>query len=136
MMYDRPDDIEIIRVWGRADNYELELKKSKDGSWNCYIPADMEDGTYAVELWAVDSAGKEAYWTGELFMSNGICHVSIYEPNYTILVDDKDRATIQIDERTTFSFIVTKCVMNSSIWLITDMTRLEISKGCPHSKEG
>ena len=60
----------ITRVYGKADNFELEF--AWDGSvWNAAVPADLSDGKYVCEFWALDSYGYTAYYTGILYMFDG-----------------------------------------------------------------
>ncbi len=61
----------ITRVWGRADAFDIEFTKRSDGKWYVNIPPDLTDGQYAVELYAQNSYGERAYWTGILYMHNG-----------------------------------------------------------------
>ena len=61
----------VTRVWGRADAFEIEFAKQTDGKWCVNIPPDLKDGQYAVELYAQNSYGERAYWTGILYMHNG-----------------------------------------------------------------
>ena len=76
--------VKIIRVWGRADNFDIELSE-KGGRWVCTVPPDIADGQYAVELHAVNLFGETAYWTGTLYMCNGVCHLEIKEVPYVIM---------------------------------------------------
>ena len=62
----------VTRVWGKADSFELvfsPLGASKE-QWEAKVPADLEDGQYAVELYCCDDAGSIAYWTGMLYLNN------------------------------------------------------------------
>ncbi len=61
----------ITRVWGRADTFDIEFSERTDGKWYVNIPPDLTDGQYAVELYAQNSYGERAYWTGILYMHNG-----------------------------------------------------------------
>lgn len=58
----------VTRVWGRADSYELVFSPS-GAYWQASVPADMQDGQYAVELYCVDDGGNTAYWTGMLYLN-------------------------------------------------------------------
>lgn len=60
----------ITRVYGKADNFELEF--TWDGSvWNAAVPADLSDGKYVCEFYAVDNYGFTSYYTGILYMFDG-----------------------------------------------------------------
>ena len=68
---------DVVRVWGKADTFDIEFTYDAGTLWHCSVPADLEDGVYACEIHALDSAGQHALWTGELYMVNGICHLSL-----------------------------------------------------------
>lgn len=78
------DRTEIIRVWGKADEFDIEFTHQGGTRWTCKVPPDTVDGQYAVELWAMNILGETTYWTGELFMCNGICHLNIFDAPYRI----------------------------------------------------
>ena len=76
---------EIIRLWGTADKFEIEFtKNTSTGRWDVSIPADLEDGHYVVELYAMNEFSEVGYWTGVLFMVQGIPHIHIKPPKYII----------------------------------------------------
>lgn len=60
----------IKRVYGKADKYEIEFRED-GGVWNAAVPADLTDGKYVVELWAIDDFGFTSYYTGILYMFDG-----------------------------------------------------------------
>lgn len=76
----------VVRLYGHADLFDIEFTNKGGTRWECEVPPDVSDGVYAVELWAIDSEGNSAYWTGELFMTNGVCHLSIHKPRYQIKI--------------------------------------------------
>lgn len=77
------DKPQIVRLWGTADNFEVEFSRVRGIEWNCSIPADLEDGVYACEFTALNEIGETATWVGELFMCNGVCHLHIEQKNYS-----------------------------------------------------
>jgi len=74
----------IIRVWGKADDFDIEFHES-GGRWICTVPPDTKDGQYAVEIHAINVFGEMAYWTGTLYMCNGVCHLELFEIPYAII---------------------------------------------------
>lgn len=74
----------IIRLWGRADNFDIEFTENEGGIWTCIVPPDTVDGQYACEIWAINEIGKYAYWTGILYMCNSVCHLEIHDSGYNI----------------------------------------------------
>ncbi|MCM1544860.1 MAG: PF13754 domain-containing protein [Ruminococcus sp.] len=79
----------VVRLYGKADNFDIELKRDESGWWSCDVPPDMSDGQYAVELHAINEYGESAYWTGELFMCSGVCHLEIKEQKFVIWFQPK-----------------------------------------------
>ena len=75
---------EILRVWGKADSFDIEFSKT-GGLWVCAVPPDTKDGQYAVEVHAINEFEQTAYWTGTLYMCNGICHLELKETPYVIM---------------------------------------------------
>lgn len=62
----------VTRVWGRADSFELVFSPigASWERWQAKVPADLEDGQYAVELYCEDEGGNTGYWTGMLYLNN------------------------------------------------------------------
>jgi hypothetical protein len=91
---------EIIKVWGRADDIELNFVKDESGAgWYISVPADMVDGTYACEFTALNASGNYGFWTGFLYMCNGICHFKFRQVDYRLFFDDiKPTADIVFDD--------------------------------------
>lgn len=94
---------EVVRVYGRADSFDIELTRNGD-KWEVDVPPDMTDGVYAVQLTAVNDAGETAHWVGELFMSGGVCCLRLDEvkfrtklsrKSYTISLSKGCRAEMQ-----------------------------------------
>ena len=105
----------ITRVWGRADNLNIEFtcidSASDEELWVCEVPPDTKDGQYACEIWAINEAGKTAYWTGILYMVNGVCQMEIHPSKYEIEIQ-QSKKRIEISR---------------------EMKRIEIVRGCPHA---
>ena len=74
---------DIIRVWGTADNIELELKNN-NGRWMCNLPPDLIDGQYAVQLFAMRGNGSIGMWTGTLYVANGIRCLHLKKEKYSL----------------------------------------------------
>lgn len=82
---------EVVRVWGYADNFELELTHKGGTKWETYVPPETKDGMYAVEIHAINRSGEKSYWNGVLYMCNGVCHLEIKPCAYQLLI--KPRCT-------------------------------------------
>ena len=64
-------DNDVIRMFGKADSFDIEFTKTAESLWQCNVPPDLTDGQYATEIYAVTESGEFAYWTGILYMSRG-----------------------------------------------------------------
>lgn len=62
---------EIVRLYGRADSFDLEFEHVGGTRWKISVPPDTQDGVYAVDLTAINSVGMSTNWVGELFMVSG-----------------------------------------------------------------
>lgn len=82
----------VIRVYGKADSYDIEFSRVGD-KWEVDVPPDMTDGVYAVQLTAIDEVGEFAYWVGELYMVGGVCHLKINELPYRVRLKSKGYET-------------------------------------------
>ena len=78
------DKIEIVRMWGYADEYEIEFVKNIGGLWQTNVPPDLHDGQYAVEIHAMAADGYVCLWTGILYMNNGQHCLHIHDTKYNI----------------------------------------------------
>ena len=78
-MYD-----EIIRVWGVADSFTLEYSEGTDGRWNVSVPADLQDGQYAVEIFAQNRIGAIGFWAGILYMHRGKAVLHLFSKKYDL----------------------------------------------------
>lgn len=72
----------IVRLFGRADSFDIEFAHKGGITWGCTVPPDTGDGVYSVELTAVNELGETAFWTGELFMCGGACCMKIMRNDY------------------------------------------------------
>lgn len=73
----------IERVWGVADQYELDFIKTVSDEWQALLPLDFSDGWYAAILYAEDAKGKIGTWHGILYVCDGISHLHITEERFS-----------------------------------------------------
>ncbi len=99
---------DIIRVWGTADNIELELKNN-DGRWECNLPPDLIDGQYAVQLFAMRGSGDIGMWTGVLYITNGIRCLHLNKEKYTLWLMSEQIRTQLTEERFEINLIEECC---------------------------
>ncbi len=88
--------LDIIRVWGKADNIELELKID-NGRWMCNLPPDLVDGQYAVQLFAMRGNGSVGMWTGILYVANGIACLHLKQEKYSLWLN-RERCTLMLNQ--------------------------------------
>ena len=86
----------IVRVWGKADSIDMELRE-KNGRWIFSLPPDLVDGQYAVQLFAVNESDMLGTWTGILYILNGLCSLSIKEEKYKLWLCP-ERTEIQLEK--------------------------------------
>lgn len=65
----------VVRVYGVADQFDLEFTYTDNNRWVVSIPTDTSDGIYACEIYAEDAAGGMDVWTGVLYVHNGSAHL-------------------------------------------------------------
>lgn len=99
---------DIIRVWGSADNIELELKQN-NGRWVCSLPPDLVDGQYAVQLFAMRGNGETGMWTGVLYITNGIRCLHLNKEKYTLWLIPEQIRTQLTEERIKLNLIEECC---------------------------
>ncbi|MBR1810993.1 MAG: Ig-like domain-containing protein [Clostridia bacterium] len=75
---------EIVRVWGKADNLALEYLRGDDGLWYANVPPDIKDGEYAAEIYAQNTCGATAFWTGILYMHSGRARLILKPQPYVL----------------------------------------------------
>lgn len=56
----------ITRLIGNVDGNETVFSQINEGLWEATVPLDL-DGTYVIDLRAVDEAGNESYYATVLF---------------------------------------------------------------------
>lgn len=119
---------EILRVWGKADSFDLEFTHKGGTKWVCSVPPDTVDGHYAVEVWAINALGQTAHWTGELFMCNGVCHVELFSLPYQIWLTCSS-PSVSFDRKTEVILTGFKSHYNVELEKLTDVI---LRKGCMH----
>lgn len=133
---------EVIRVYGKADSYDIEFTPNGD-KWEVDVPPDMTDGVYAVQLTAIDELGDYAYWVGELYMVGGVCHLKINELPYRVRTKPKGYETefhkhkyyfscrsssFAVDFNKKYSVQVKKRKQSNSNYVTEFATRLKLSE--------
>ena len=117
----------IVRVWGKADNFGIEFTHEGGTRWNCSVPPDTKDGQYAAEIWAINEFGELAYWTGELFMVNGVCCLRFDDSPYRIWVK---LTSAQIGNLISFSQM--HLAPSRFNLMLAPVTYITVRKGCAH----
>ena len=104
-----------LRVWGRADQYDLTFEQAKSGDWRASVPADLADGQYAVELWAENALGEQVYWTGTLYMMDSrlICVRLTDEPYRMVLLPERVAAELMDDRH--IAIVIRGCACAANV---------------------
>ena len=62
----------IVDVYGKCDGVDIVFRQNPvNCRWECDVPADFDDGTYVLEIWAINNSGAIGYYTGKLYMYDG-----------------------------------------------------------------
>lgn len=88
---------DIIRVWGKADSIDLELKID-NGRWICNLPPDLIDGQYAVQLFAMRGNGSVGMWTGILYVADGIACLHLKQEKYSLWLN-REQITLTLIQK-------------------------------------
>ena len=75
---------DICRVWGVANGDALEYSLAEDGRWDVLVPANLQDGQYAVEIFAQNRIGAIGHWTGILYMHQGQATLHLFSKKYNL----------------------------------------------------
>lgn len=59
------------KVWGWADEFELNFVQNDKGTWSVQVPLDTKDGTYFVSIAMQNNAGVVGWYDGFLYVFNG-----------------------------------------------------------------
>mgnify|MGYP004635987199 FL=1 len=63
----------VVSMWGICDGADIIFTQTDDSAehWECIVPADLNDGTYVVEIWAQAQTGYIIYTTAVLYLCDG-----------------------------------------------------------------
>ena len=117
---------EIVRVWGTADNIELELKLD-NGRWICNLPPDLIDGQYAVQLFALRGDGSVGMWTGVLYIANGIKCLHLNQEKYTLWLN-RERCSLLLNQNENMLNLLPELQLNVS--LTPERIKINLIKEC------
>ena len=56
----------VAQVKGSVDGQDIIFSRTEGGRWEATVPLDL-DGTYVIDLTAIDDAGNESYYATVLF---------------------------------------------------------------------
>lgn len=83
--------IAIEKMYGICDGEDIIFENIGGDNWQAIIPADLNDGTYVVEIYAKAYTGEFIYYTAVLYMSDGR-FVSLQPQKdefYAVIVDNR-----------------------------------------------
>jgi len=82
----------IEEMYGSCDGRNILFQHIGGNEWQCIVPADFDDGTYVVEIYAKTKTGSIVYYTAVLYMSNGKV-VSLQAQKDDVIVIIRDNRT-------------------------------------------
>lgn len=96
----------IVRVWGKADTFDLEFTQEADGKWAfAGLPPDLTDGQYAVEIHALNTEDAIATWVGILYMRRGKLSLNLKKVDKEWLTLRPACAIIKITKSSVIGFL-------------------------------
>lgn len=88
----------VIRMWGKADDWQFECELRPDGKWKFKVPIDKTDGQYAAEVYVLDEAGKTDHWVGMLYLNHGYVCMHLEQQYYSFQLEPQNY-TIKFERR-------------------------------------
>ncbi len=87
----------ITAMHGHCDGFEVTYTKVGEGFWQAEVPADLSDGKYVVDIYAVDTTGYIAYWTGILYMYDSrVVSLKLIPESCVIFRDSTDTVNVYV----------------------------------------
>lgn len=76
----------IVRVWGTADQFDLEFYRTEGNQWAAPVITDFDDGQYAVQIFAQNEWGGIGVYTGMLYLCDGISCLHIFRTRFMPMI--------------------------------------------------
>ena len=76
----------VVRVWGTADQFDLEFYRTEGNQWAAPVVTDFDDGQYAVKIFAQNEWGGIGIYTGMLYLCDGISCLHIFRTRFTPMI--------------------------------------------------
>lgn len=112
---------EIVRMYGSADEHELEFSPTPAGVWEVFVPPDVTDGMYIVEIFADAKNGEQAYWTGVLYLCQGTPCLEVKPDSVSIRMAPERSGLAYLPDRSELKFIG----RNAQIFLKPDPVQIQ-----------
>ena len=58
----------VVCIKGTVNSKPVCFNRADETNWEAVVPADLENGTYIVEITAFDDAGNQTYHTAQLYI--------------------------------------------------------------------
>lgn len=79
----------IIEMYGKCDGKDILFKNVGRDEWECTVPADFNDGTYIVEIWAKSQTEELIFYTAVLYMSDGkVVSLQAQKDDVVVIITD------------------------------------------------
>lgn len=95
----------ITRVWGEADGFSLEFSRNGSGGWEATVLPDLEDGQYAVQLYALNDIGAIGIYTGMLYLCDGLSCLHIFDERIRFALLPELIGAAALPERIAFGLV-------------------------------
>ena len=116
----------IVRVWGTADQFDLEFYRTEGNQWAAPVVIDFDDGQYAVQIFAQNEWGGIGVYAGVLYLCDGASCLHIIRARFTPVILPPQFDVEDIKE----NICVTMRPDKSDVILRNDLLKIILVKEC------
>lgn len=116
----------IVRVWGTADQFDLEFYRTEGNQWAAPVIIDFDDGQYAVQIFAQNEWGGIGVYAGVLYLCDGASCLHIIRTRFTPIILPSKFNIEDIEE----SIRMTMCPDKLDVVLRDDLFKIALVKEC------
>ena len=87
-----------MEMWGKCDGLDIIFNEVQNGTFECVVPADLEDGMYVLELWIKTDADAIVYTTAIVYLCDSKCvYFELQDDDITVTIQDDIDARVVVD---------------------------------------
>lgn len=116
----------VVRVWGTADQFDLEFYRTEGNQWAAPVVTDLDDGQYAVQIFAQNEWGGIGVYTGVLYLCDGASCLHIVRTRFMPVILPSKISVEDIKENS-YSII---CSNKPDVVLLDDLLKIILVKEC------